>query len=704
MNVFELVAVLSLNSKKYDDGLKQSETKASRFASKLGGGLATAAKAGAAAVGVASAAVGALVKNSVDGYADYEQLTGGIETLFKKSSDTVMKYAEEAYKTAGMSSNEYMDTVTSFSASLIQSMGGDIEKAAKRANMAIKDMSDNANKMGTSMESIQNAYQGFAKQNYSMLDNLKLGYGGTQQEMFRLMTDAAKLNKTFGETAKFSLDEKGHLTAGYADIVQAIHIVQSEMDITGTTAKEASETISGSISSAKSAWQNLVVGFANGNADIDKLVGDVVTTFGTTFKNLIPAVETALGGIASAFEKLVPLISSKIPSLVEQVLPPLLSAATSLVEGLIEALSTLFSDDNVTNFVEKLTELLTNAVNSFVEILPTVLPTILNGLMTLISGVLQALPGLLQSVITKVVDMIPTLISSLMAALPTIVQGLVNLVLSIVDQIPTIITSLIQALPSVIESVVSAITACLPTLINGAIQLIISLVEHTPEIILAIIEEIPNIILSIINGFVENIDKLILGAVQLVVELVKHTPEIIMGLIQAIPNIVMSIVKGFLKSIGKFVEVGKNLIKGIWKGISDAGKWLWEQISGFFGGIVDRIKNFFGIKSPSKLFKDQIGKNLALGIGEGFLNEMPNVIGEMEDALPETLNGGFDTVYDSVSAIPMRDAAASGGNVINCEFVFNNPQLTTKKDAEDLVEQINVNLGHLFFEREVAYG
>ena len=217
MNLFELFVKIGV-----DD---QASDKISSLSSKLGSGLATAAKVGAAAVAAAGTAIVAIGKQAVEQYAEYEQLVGGVETLFKQSSDVVQQYAANAYKTAGMSANEYMETVTSFSASLLQSLGGDTEAASKYADMAITDMSDNANKMGTSMESIQNAYQGFAKQNYTMLDNLKLGYGGTKEEMQRLLDDAEKLSGVEYDISS------------YADIVDAIHVVQTEMGITGTTAK-----------------------------------------------------------------------------------------------------------------------------------------------------------------------------------------------------------------------------------------------------------------------------------------------------------------------------------------------------------------------------------------------------------------------------------------------------------------------------------
>ena len=282
-----------------------------------------------------------LAKNAVSSYADYEQLVGGVETLFKTSADQVQQYASQAYKTAGLSANEYMETVTSFSASLLQSLGGDTKAAADMADLAITDMSDNANKMGTDMSAIQNAYQGFAKQNYSMLDNLKLGYGGTQTEMYRLLQDAAGLNDEFARTADFSLNNKGHLEAGYADIVRAIHIVQTEMGITGTTAAEAEHTISGSIASMRSAWANLVTGMADENADFDQLVQNFVDSALIAGDNLIPRIEQALIGVGKLIDGLAPVIAAKLPELVQIILPPIINAAGQIVAALVSALPTL---------------------------------------------------------------------------------------------------------------------------------------------------------------------------------------------------------------------------------------------------------------------------------------------------------------------------------------------------------------------------
>ena len=335
---------LTQENKKLRDELEKVKGKADQVKNKLidlGKKGATAAFNGlkklagisfkALTIGIAGAATatGLLVKNAVQAYADYEQLVGGVDTLFKKNSSTVQKFANDAYRTAGLSANAYMETVTSFSAAMINSVGGDTALAAKLSDMAITDMSDNANKMGTSMDSIIQTYQSLARGNYMMLDNLKLGYGGTKEELKRLMKDAQKLTGKKYDISNFS------------DIVEAIHAVQDKMGITGTTAKEASTTITGSLNSMKASWQNLMPALIQGGDAFDQCVDNLVDSAKTFFKNIKPAIIKALSGVGELIEELAPIIEKEFPALVDELLPPLISAATSLLKGLIKALPTI---------------------------------------------------------------------------------------------------------------------------------------------------------------------------------------------------------------------------------------------------------------------------------------------------------------------------------------------------------------------------
>ena len=389
MNLFELFVKIGV-----DD---QASGKLSDLSSKLGNGLKTAAKIGAAAVGAAAAGITALTTAAVNNYAEYEQLVGGVETLFKNSSNKVKKYADEAYKTAGLSANEYMETVTSFSASLLQSLEDDTEAAAEYADKAITDMADNANKMGTSIGMIQNAYQGFAKQNYTMLDNLKLGYGGTQKEMERLIKDANRVKKANGEMADLSIES-------FADVTEAIHIVQTEMGITGTTAQEAGSTVQGSIGSMKSAWENLVTSLANDDADLESAIDNLVKTIvgdgtegnGGVIGNLLPKIETALGGIATVIEHLAPVISEAIPVLVETVLPSILTAAGEVLTAIIGVIFGEEAAEDMRGAAETLfTDIVPKLIEIFGELFEAIKPVaeiafeIFNGIVNVLSDILS---------------------------------------------------------------------------------------------------------------------------------------------------------------------------------------------------------------------------------------------------------------------------------------------------------------------------
>ena len=337
MEIFKILGTIALSGQdKFNSDIDSASGKGKKLANVLGKGLGVAAKVGAAAVTAAATAIAAVTKSAVENYAEYEQLVGGVETLFKDSAGTVMQYAENAYKTAGLSANDYMDTVTSFSASLLQSLGGDTAAAADMANMAITDMSDNANKMGTDMTSIQNAYQGFAKQNYTMLDNLKLGYGGTKEEMQRLIDDANALNAAQGKATDYSIDS-------FADIVSAIHDVQTEMDITGTTAKEASTTIEGSINSAKAAWQNWLTALGDSNADIQAKTDELVSAIGTAVHNILPVVEQVLSSIGQALATKLPELLSQAVSFVISNLPQIVILGLQLIVALIQGLDQGFN-------------------------------------------------------------------------------------------------------------------------------------------------------------------------------------------------------------------------------------------------------------------------------------------------------------------------------------------------------------------------
>lgn len=383
----------SESSDKLGDVLNKVGSKSSTFGEKLKSGLVVAAKAGAAAVGAATTAVTALVKSAVENYGEYEQLVGGVETLFGDSANAVQEYAANAYRTAGMSANEYMETVTGFSASLLQSLDGDTAAAAEKADMAITDMADNANKMGTSMESIQNAYQGFAKQNYTMLDNLKLGYGGTKEEMERLLAKANEVNAQQGIITDYQIDS-------YADIVDAIHVVQTEMVITGTTSSEASTTIQGSVSSMKAAWANLVTGIADKNANMSELITNFVGTVvgdengkGGVINNILPKVEQSLEGIGQVVDKMIPIIVEKVPTIVNEWLPKLLESGVSMIMSLLQGMM-----DNIDSITGGAVNIIVTLTNGILDNLPEIVVSAVTLMLEFAAGLMEALPDVLAKV------------------------------------------------------------------------------------------------------------------------------------------------------------------------------------------------------------------------------------------------------------------------------------------------------------------
>lgn len=586
MNLLDLFVKIGVDNSDVDKGFSETSSKAESLAGKLKGGLATAAKVGAAALAAAATGVAALTKASIDQYAEYEQLVGGVDTLFKTASDKVQEYAANAYKTAGMSANEYMDTVTSFSASLLQSLDGDTDKAAQKADQAITDMADNANKMGTGMEMIQNAYQGFAKQNYTMLDNLKLGYGGTKEEMERLLADAEKLS---GQ--KFDI-------SSYSDIVDAIHVVQTEMGITGTTAKEAASTIQGSAGSAKAAWSNLITGIADDNADLDTLIGNFVSSVETAAGNIIPRVSAILGGISrlvtSASTTIIPMVITTITDN----LPELLQAAAALVGALGQGII-----DSLPAITQAAIDILFFLSNGLIENLPT-----------LIDGIVQVTMTIVQMLTSP--DFLTQLIETAILLIVTLAQGLI-------DAIP----QLIAAVPLIIGNLLAAIIVELPNIIQMGIDILFALIDGIIQCIPELVAAIPTLIIAFINGIVNNLDKIILAAPQIIVSLITGIVGAIPELIAAVPRIIAAIVDTFRNY--DWGGIGRNIVQGLKDGIAG----MWDNIKNWFNDKVDAlvggVKKILGIASPSKVFAG-IGGFMAEGLGEGFDDQFKSVKKDIE--------------------------------------------------------------------------
>ena len=623
--------------KNMNESMKDATNSASKMSSVMKGIGSSAIKVGkglAVAGAAAATAVTALVSKSVGAFADYEQLTGGVETLFgvggrsveeyaqsvgKSVSDIQGKYdslmsaqnvvlenANKAYMTAGMSANEYMDTVTGFSASLISSLGGDTNKAADYANSALVDMSDNANKMGTDMESIKNAYQGFAKQNYTMLDNLKLGYGGTQEEMKRLLSDAEKLT---GQRYDIS---------SFADITQAIHAIQTQMDITGTTAKEASTTISGSWGSLKAAFQNVLVGLTTGGDMFDQSLDALINTAVTFGRNIIPAIKGALSGVGYLIEGLAPVIGETIPPLINDLAPTLANSAVSLISSLVNGLT-----QNATQFSECLSNMIIVAVAG----ISTVVPQLLDAASKIVSNLMQGLTNSMPQIVNGAVTLVEGLVNGLVNNIPLLIMGAVQLVASLANGLIANLPRIIDAGVNLITGIVSASYSMMPQIIQNGMQLVVNLA----------------------------------------VGLVRAIPQ----LIAALPRITGAIVKGF-KSVNWF-DLGLQLIKSIWEGIKSIGSEMWngvkEKTSELWGGVknvvsekLNNIKSAYdahgrGLKGATFAAIEGVKEYYRTGydainqLTGGKLGEVVNAVGEKMEVVKGKFSEAFGNVKNTVMTI-----------------------------------------------------
>lgn len=660
---------------------------------KLGGVAKGAISAGTAigkafVAGTAAAATGvaALASKATAAYGAYEQMAGGVSTLFgtnemsldeyaksqgkavnevrdqyhqlEFAQNLVMENARKAYKTAGLSMNEYMNNVTSFAAALKQSTADETE-AARVADRAMIDMSDNANKMGTNMEDIQHAYQGFAKQNYTMLDNLKLGYGGTKTEMERLVKDAAAMTdvqKDLNVTV-----EEGSLDFG--NIINAISVMQKSLGIAGTTSKEAASTIEGSLNSMKGSWENLLTILADPDAtdkDISDAINDLVQTAETYITNILPVFEKAITGISTLINRLVPVVMEKIPSIINENLPILLEAAI----GIITSLTKAFADN-----LPKLIQILNNAVNMLLEQLPGVLsalgkglldslPLILEMLMNLMITLVQMLAENAGNISEFIVQILLAIVNIITENLGTLIEAGIKIVLGLIEGITQSLPQIIEAMGQIINALLDATIEYSPQLIEAAGDIIAALVEGLilalpellealPEIIIKMTEVLLQMIPMLVDVGIELIRGLLQGIVQAIPELISKIPEMMNGIINSVKSAF-----GVHSPSTVFADIGANLILGLWNGISDKVAWVKEKIGGVMKGIVNKAKEVFGVHSPSKEF-EWIGKMNAEGLNKGFdknnpidtiQNELKYGMGKLNNAMNLSANSAYENI------------------------------------------------------------
>ena len=565
-------------------------------------------------VGQVTAAVGGamagVVAAGVKSFAELEQNIGGVETLFGENADKVKENAAKAFQSAGVSANEYMKGVTSFSASLLQSLGGDTAKAADVADMAFRDMSDNANKFGTDMQSVQNAYQGFAKGQYQLLDNLKLGYGGTKTEMQRLLKDAEKFSGV-----KYDINN-------LSDVYNAIHVIQEELGVTGTTAQEASTTISGSAASMKAAFDN----FLNGSGSPEQLA-TAVTTFLTNVTDAIGQLAPQiLNGIATLLETLIPQIASLLFSLI----PQLLSAITNLVNKLFDMVS-----KNTAAIKKAVTELIKSFATFVTDNLPTIIELGLVLIVALATGIGESLPELI----------------------PTIVDCVLKIVEVIIDNLPMIIEAALQIIIALTQGIFNA----LPRLLQKLPELIVKLVETLTK---------PEMLAMMISA-----------ALTLILELAKGLIKALPSLLAAVPKLIKGLFDNMKKVLTEtdWLALGKNILKGLLNGMLDFGNVVKDTIKKVGKKITNSIKDFFGIHSPSRLMSKEVGQQLTAGIAVGFERGIPETIRDVNAAMSD-LNTGIQSSLNPT----INPTANSNPLIIQIENFNNTRNQDVQALAEEL--------------------
>lgn len=642
------------------NGIGDAASDADSKSSKMSAGLKGA---GTALLGFATAAVvagGALAAGVLAQTAAYEQNIGGIETMFKGSAGRMEQYAADAYKTAGLSANEYMSQATSFSAALLQGLGGDTEKAAEVANRAITDMSDNAAKFGSSIGDIQNAYQGFAKQNFTMLDNLKLGYGGTASEMARLVNESGVMEDGFVATAE------NINSISYDQIIAAIGAIQDEMGITGTTAAEAAQTISGSVDMLKGSFANLLAGLGRADADVATLAGNVITSLETVITNVAPVIENIGNNIATLGPKLGDMMGS-LTEAVASAIPALLEAGVALVGGLITGITTALPGlvtalvpgvvGLVTTLAELAPQLLWAGVQAVVALAqglssaaPQLITALTGAIINLVHYVIQAAPLLLDAGLQLIMGLAEGVIEAVpmvIAALPTLIEGIVafiatgvpmlleaaiQLFSALITALPQVITQLVAVLPTLITSIIGALVSAIPLIVQAGITLLTSLITALPVIITTIVAALPQIITSIITAVLGAIPLLIQSGIDLFIALIGALPQIIVTIVEAIPKIITGVIDALIGAIPQLIMAGVQLFVAIISNMPAILGGIIGAIPQIIGGIVGAI-----VGAVPELAK--AGLRLIQGLWQGISDAAGWLMGKIGGFVDDVVGG-----------------------------------------------------------------
>ena len=633
------------------------DDQASGEVDKIGDGiknkLGIAAKAGVAAVAAVGTATIAIGKTALDAYSNYEQLVGGIDTLFKASSGKMQQYAANAYQTAGVSANRYMEISTSFAAALISSLGGNTEAAADMANTAITDMSDNANKMGTSLETVQEAYMSLSRGNYEMLDSLKLGYGGTKSELERLLSDAEKFSAAQGKVRDFSVDS-------YSDIVEAIHIVQDEMGITGTTAEEAATTIEGSVNMAKAAWDNWLAGLGNEDADMEGLTSQLVESVAIAGENIIPRVGQIMVSIGQTVAAYAPGVGLYLRNALINVLPESVQGpmreAFAGVDEVIGKFAGVFEDnlgpaagaaDSVFSAISSGVTTFSNAVNDLV------LPAI-----DTLSPAFESFFGAIQAA-QPLFEFIANIIG---VALAAAISTAIKLFAGIVEIVAFVITGfeqLYEDISGFVTGVVQFFTVDLPNAINALVQWFAQLPGNIAGFLSAVISNVVGwvahmasnavnagaLFVSSIAGFLSalpgNIASWLSGAISTVVGWVTQFAS---NATSAASQFGSKLRSGLEAIPGTLGNIGSNIVQGLVNGVTGAAGKLVDAVKGAVDDAIQGAKNLLGIKSPSRVFR-KIGQYVMQGAALGVDDDAGLLLKSTDNAMRGMISTAQDIKY-----------------------------------------------------------
>lgn len=593
----KLLFETSLDTKGFTTGLDTvKKTATSAFS--------VSTKAVTAITGAMAAGLTAATTQSVKAYADYEQLVGGVETLFKESESTVLEYANIAYKTAGLSANAYMDTVTSFSASLLQSLDGDTAAAATKADRAITDMADNANKMGTNMRDIQNAYQGFAKQNYTMLDNLKLGYGGTKEEMERLIATANEINAQQGIATSYSIDS-------FADIVDAIHVVQENLDITGTTAKEASTTIQGSIASLGAAWENFLTGMADPDQDFDTLLNNLIDSALTAADNLIPRIVETTPRLVDGLTQIATNLSRYLPGILQELLPSILDGTQALLDSVSAALPDLIG--MAVDIAPQMVDFAVQLIGALAQGIIDNLPQILKAIGEICNSIIEGFGSLVTTLLPQIIDIGAELLE--------------NLIKGFSEKLPDALAKFLDF----VQGLGDTLTERAPDIINWGFDMLSKLVDGITKALPVLIQKIPQIIITISGVLIKNFPLIVQRGAELIWQLITGILSSIPDLIAALPQIFEAV--STTLSAFDWIDIGQKVISFITDGIAQA----WKIVETFFSEVVPeligKIVAWFE-ELPSRL--TECGNNALAVVSEAVTNIVDRVV-QWVSELPETI-------------------------------------------------------------------